>query len=233
MQILLFQSAAWRKWTRRWKTDGSRCVISWRYSKKNPTDATAQTSQFFRTNADKQSRSQAEISRQTPNNLFYLHRGLLVYGAGKEQKRLNWKAIAVGTALHLGAYRSNARQLMQGKTSLRSQARTASRSSLEIFQQLDYGLARLQAGFLEAADELKKSFAVKDGFNQTRQQAQWQTKQIILLICSRERRASRPTAWRSGKCAKLKSLLDFSQNSKRRKQQGTAVLRHGRTRQRR
>ena len=173
--------------------------------------------------SEKRAEAEAEMQKsleQTPNNLFLLVGSAYWYaahGQGAKAIELAEKAIAVEPR-YTWAHIALARGLLQEKRPLEAERALLVARQYGNFPTLDYEIAaaRLQAGFFrEAANELKKSFAVKDGTIETRLggHVPVQAKNFIDLLAL-ERRASifEPIAADSSENAdKLKSLLDFSQ----------------------
>ncbi len=191
---------------------------------KDESDAAAQTGLALSLfDADKKTEAEAETEKslaQNPNNLPLLVGAAYWYAAredGAKAVELAQKAVAVEPR-YTWAYVALARGLLLQKRPLDAEKALLTARQYGNFPTLDYEIAsvRLAAGFYrEAAEELKKSFAVKEGLLQTRLggRVSVEAKNFIELL-SLERRASifEPLAADSSENAdKIKSLLEFSQ----------------------
>ncbi|MBA3633741.1 MAG: hypothetical protein H0W58_13185 [Acidobacteria bacterium] len=191
---------------------------------KDETDAAAQTGLILALfDAEKRSEAEQEMAKsleQNPNNLFLLVGAAYWYAAheyGAKAVELANKAVAVEPR-YTWAHIALARGLMQEKRPLEAERTLLAARQYGNFPTLNYELAsaRLAAGFYrEAANELKKTFAVKDDLIITRlggrvpKQAQSFTE---LLAMERQASIFEPMAADSPASAeKLKSLLNFSQ----------------------
>jgi tetratricopeptide (TPR) repeat protein len=191
---------------------------------KNESDAAAQTGlalSLFDT--DKRAEAEAEMEKslaQNPNNLPMLVGAAYWYAAredGAKAVELAQRAIAVEPR-YTWAYIALARGFVLQKRPLEAEKALLTAKQYGNFPTLDYEIAsvRLAAGFYrEAADELRKSFALKEGLLQTRLggRVPVEAKNFIELLAL-ERRASifEPLAADSSENAdRIKSLLDFSQ----------------------
>ena len=191
---------------------------------KDEADTAAQTGLALSLfNADKQAEAEAETAKslgRNPTNLPLLVGAAYWYAArndGTKAVELAQKAIAVEPR-YTWAHIALARGLVQQKRPLEAEKALLTARQYGNFPTLDYEIAsvRLAAGFYrEAAEELKKSFALKDGLLQTRLggRVSVEAKSFIELL-SLERRASifeMLAADSSENADKIKSLLDFSQ----------------------
>ena len=191
---------------------------------KDEADTAAQTGLALSLfDADKQAEAEAETAKslgRNPTNLPLLVGAAYWYAArndGTKAVELAQKAIAVEPR-YTWAHIALARGLVQQKRPLEAEKALLTARQYGNFPTLDYEIAsvRLAAGFYrEAAEELKKSFALKDGLLQTRLggRVPVEAKSFIELL-SLERRASifeMLAADSSENADKIKSLLDFSQ----------------------
>ena len=191
---------------------------------KDEADTAAQTGLALSLfDADKQAEAEAETAKslgRNPTNLPLLVGAAYWYAArndGTKAVELAQKAIAVEPR-YTWAHIALARGLVQQKRPLEAEKALLTARQYGNFPTLDYEIAsvRLAAGFYrEAAEELKKSFALKDGLLQTRLggRVSVEAKSFIELL-SLERRASifeMLAADSSENADKIKSLLDFSQ----------------------
>ncbi len=191
---------------------------------KDESDATAQTGIVLSLfDADKRAEAEPEMQKaleQNPANLLLLVGASYWYAAhdeGAKAVELAQKAIAVEPR-YTWAYIALARGLVLQKRPLEAEKALLTARLYGNFPTLDYEIAavRLAAGFYrEAAEELKKNFAVKDSLLETRLggRVSVEAKNFIDLL-SLERRASifEPLAADKPENAdRLKSLLDFSQ----------------------
>ncbi|MCA1623258.1 MAG: hypothetical protein LC778_05570 [Acidobacteria bacterium] len=191
---------------------------------KNSSDAAAQSGLVLSLfDAEKRAEAETEMQKsleQTPNNLSLLVGAAYWYaahGQGAKAIELAEKAVAVEPR-YTWAHIALARGLMQEKRPLEAERALLIARQYGNFPTLDYEIAaaRFQAGFFqEASNELKKTFAFKDGTIETRLggRVPVQAKNFIDLLAL-ERRASifEPTAADNSESAdKLKSLFDFAQ----------------------
>lgn len=191
---------------------------------KDPSDASAQTGlalSLFGTG--KLAEAEAEMQKsleQTPNNLPLLVGAAYWYAAheqGAKAVELAERAIAIEPR-YTWAHVALARGLMLEKRPLEAERTLLSARQYGNFPTLDYEIAnaRFQAGFFrEAADVLKKTFAVKADSVETRLggRVPAEAKNFTDLL-SLERRAAIfefAAADNPETAQKLKSLLDFSQ----------------------
>jgi len=174
---------------------------------------------------DTQKRAEAEAEMQkslaqNPNNLFLLVGAAYWYAAheqGAKAIELAEKAIAVEPR-YTWARIALARGLMRENRPLEAERALLVARQYGNFPTLDYEIAaaRLQAGFFrDAADELRKTFTVKDDVIKTRLggRVPVEAKNFVDLLAL-ERRASifEPNVADTPENAqKLKSLLDFFQ----------------------
>ncbi len=191
---------------------------------KDESDAAAQTGLALALfDADKRAEAEAETEKslvQNPNNLPLLVGAADWYAAredGAKAVELAQKAVAVEPR-YTWAHIALARGLLLQKRPLDAEKALLTARQYGNFPTLDYEIAsvRLAAGFYrEAAEELKKRFAVKDGLIETRLGGRVPTKaKNFIELLSLERRASifEPLAADSYENAdKIKSLLEFSQ----------------------
>ena len=191
---------------------------------KDEADAAAQTGLALSLfDADKQAEAEVETAKslgQNPKNLPLLVGAAYWYAAhndGAKAVELAQKAVAVEPR-YTWAHIALARGLVQQKRPLEAEKALLTARQYGNFPTLDYEIAsvRLAAGFYrEAAEELKKSFALKDGLLQTQLGGRVPVKaENFIELLSLERRASifEPFAADSSEnAAKIKSLLDFSQ----------------------
>lgn len=191
---------------------------------KDETDIAAQTGLTLALfDADKRGEAETAMQKslaQNPDNLPLLVGAAYWYAAhedGAKTVELAQRAIAVEPR-YTWAYIALGRGFLQQKHFLEAEKALLTAKRYGNFPTLNYEIAsvRLAAGFYrEAAEELKKSFAVKDGSLQTRLggRVAVEAKNFIELL-SLERRASifEPLAADSSENAdRIKSLLDFSQ----------------------
>lgn len=173
--------------------------------------------------ADKRSEAETEMQKsfaQNPKNLVLLVGAAYWYAAHNEGAKaieLAEKAIAVEPR-YTWAHIALARGLMLQRRPLEAERALLVARQHGNFPTLDYEIAaaRLQAGFMrEAAEALKKTFAVKNGSVETKLGGRvFKEAKSFVDLLALERRASifEPTAADNQEDAeKLKSLLDFSQ----------------------
>ena len=191
---------------------------------KNESDAGAQTGLALSLfDAEKRVEAEAETAKllaQNPNNLPLLVGAAYWYAAHNEGAKAVELAQQAVTAepRYTWAYIALARGLVLQKRPLEAEKALLTAKQYGNFPTLDYEIAsvRLAAGFYrEAAEELKKSFVIKDGSLETRLggRVPMKGKNFIDLL-SLERRASifeLLPADSPENADKLKSLLDFSQ----------------------
>jgi len=205
------------------KTDDAIALYSEILSK-NESDVAAQTGLALSLfDADKRTEAEAVAAKslaQNPNNLPLLVGAAYWYAAQNEGAKaieLAQQAVAVEPR-YTWAHIALARGLVQQKRPLDAEKALLTARQYGNFPTLDYEIAsvRLAAGFYrEAAEELKKSFVLKDGLLQTRLGGRVPVKGgNFIELLSLERRASifEPNAADSSENAeKIKSLLEFSQ----------------------
>lgn len=170
-------------------------------------------------------RGEAEIEmgktlEANANNLFLLVGAAYWYAAasdGAKAVELAQQALRIEPR-YTWAYIALGRGLMAQKLPLEAEKALLTARSYGNFPTLDYEIAaaRLQAGFYrEAADELKKKFALKNGALETRLGGRIGVEaEDFLKLLALERKASifEPAAADSAETAqRLKSLLAFSQ----------------------
>ena len=191
---------------------------------KNESDAAAQTGLALSLfDVEKRTEAEAETAKllaQNPNNLPLLVGAAYWYAAHNEGAKAVEMAQQAVTAepRYTWAYIALARGLVQQNRPLEAEKALLTAKQYGNFPTLDYEIAsaRLAAGFYrEAAEELKKSFAVKDGSLETRLggRVSMKGKNFIELL-SLERRASifeLLSADSAENAEKLKSLFEFSQ----------------------
>ena len=191
---------------------------------KDESDAAAQTGLALSLfDADRKTEAEAETAKslaRNPNNLSLLVGAAYWYAArgdGDKAVELAQKAIAVEPR-YTWSYIALARGLVQQKRPLEAEKALLTARQYGSFPTLDYEIAsvRLAAGFYrEAAEELKKSFLVKEDSLETKLGGRVAVKaKDFIELLALERRASifEPLAADSAENAeKLKSLLDFSQ----------------------
>lgn len=192
---------------------------------KDAADASAQTGLILALfDADKKAEAESEMAKSlenNPNNLSLLVGASYWYaahGQGAKAIELAEKAVAVEPR-YTWAHIVKARGLLQEKRPLEAEHALLVARQYGNFPTLDYEIAaaRMSAGFYrEAADELKKSFVVKDGAIETKLGGRVSSKgKNFIELLGPERRASifQPVAADNSENAqKLKSLLEFFQN---------------------
>ena len=191
---------------------------------KNPSDVPAQTGLTLSLfGAEKRVEAEAEMQKsleQAPNNLPLLVGAAYWYAAheqGAKAVEFAEKAIAIEPR-YTWAHIALARGLILERRPLEAERTLLSARQYGNFPTLDYEIAsaRFQAGFFrEAADQLKKTFAVKSDSIETRLggRVPAEAKNFTDLL-SLERRAAIfefAAADNAETAQKLKSLLDFSQ----------------------
>lgn len=173
--------------------------------------------------AGKREEAEAEMSKTleaNANNLFLLVGAAYWYAAagdGAKAVELARQALTVEPR-YTWAYIAMGRGFMAQKLPLEAEKALLTARNYGSFPTLDYEIAaaRLQAGFYrEAADELKKTFAIKNGTLETRLGGRITVEaEDFLKLLSLERQASifQPNPADTAETAqKLKSLLTFSQ----------------------
>ncbi len=190
---------------------------------KDPTDTAAQTGLVMSLfNADKKTEAESEMAKafeSNPNNLFLLVGAAYWYAAhnqGAKAVELAEKAVAFEPR-YTWAHIALARGLIQQNRPLEAEKTLLMARQYGNFPTLNYEIAaaRMAAGFYrEAANELEKTFTVKDGIISTNlgNRILNEGKSFIETL-SPERRASifEPVAADdSASAEKLKSLLKFS-----------------------
>lgn len=191
---------------------------------KDAGDASAQTGLILALfDADKKAEAESEMAKSlenNPNNLSLLVGASYWYaarGQGAKAIELAEKAVAVEPR-YTWAHIAKARGLLHEKRPLEAERALLVARQYGNFPTLDYEIAaaRMSAGFYrEAADELKKSFLVKDGVIETKLGGRVSSKgKNFIELLGPERRASifQPLAADNTENAqKLKSLLEFFQ----------------------
>lgn len=204
---------------------------------RDETDLTARTGLTLSLfDAGRRKEAEAEMEKTleaNSNNLFLLVGAAYWYAAngdGGKAIELTREALIIEPR-YTWTYIAMARGYLAQNRPLDAEKILLTARNYGSFPTLDYEIAaaRMQAGFYrEAADELKKSFAVKDGLIQTRlgRRVPKEARSFIELL-SWERRASifEPLAADNPENAqKLKSLLEFSQYLNSESAEETAVL---------